>query len=109
MQSRLFQEISGWKPIIGPQTFQPRGAPRYIPARITVLATQAAAAGVAALLFRDYVWVNKRKNKAMPSGVAVAVENQNEARHSEDTEQRLWEDRTGKENEIFRYVYRKTL
>ena len=36
---------------IGLQTFQARDAPRYIPAKITVLATQAAAAGVAAVLF----------------------------------------------------------
>lgn len=91
--------------IIGPQTFQARDAPRYIPAKITVLATQAAAAGVGAMLFWYYVWANKRKDKAMPSGVAVAVENLNEARHSEETEQRLWEDRTDKENEMFRYVY----
>lgn len=37
--------------IIRPQTFQARDAPGYIPAKITVLATQAAAAEVAAVLF----------------------------------------------------------
>ena len=45
------------------------------------------------------MWANKRKGKAMPSGEAVAVENQSEARHFEETEQPLWEDRTDKENE----------
>ena len=91
--------------IIGPQTFQARDAPGYIPAKITVLATQAAAAGVAAVLFWYYVWANKLKEKEMPSAVAVAVWNQSETRHFEETEQRLWEDRTDKENEMFRYVY----
>lgn len=37
--------------IIRPQTFQARDATAYIPAKITVLATQAAATGVAAVLF----------------------------------------------------------
>lgn len=36
---------------IGLQTFQARDAPRYIPAKITDLATQAAAAGVAGVVF----------------------------------------------------------
>ena len=91
--------------IIGPQTFQARDAPGYIPAKIAVLATQAAAAGVAAVLFGYYVWANKRKDKAMPSGVAVAVENPSEGGYSEETDQGLWEDRTDKENDMFRYVY----
>ena len=89
--------------IIGPQTFQARDAPGYIPAKITVLATQAAAAGVAAVLFCYYVWANRRKDKAMPS--AVAVGDQSEANTYEGTEAGLWEDRTDKENEMFRYVY----
>ena len=91
--------------IIGPQTFQARDAPGYIPAKIAVLATQAAAAGVAAVLFWYYVWANRRKDKVKPSEVAVAVEDQSEARNRGETEQGLWEDRTDKENEQFRYVY----
>ena len=92
--------------IIEPQTLQARDAPGYIPTNITVLATQAAAAaGVVAVLFRYNVWANRRKSKAMPSGVAVAVENQSEASYFEETEQRLWKDRTDKENKMFRYVY----
>ena len=91
--------------IIGPQTFQARDAPGYIPAKITVLATQAAAAAIAGLLFWYYVWTNKRKDRAGSSGVTVAVDDQTEARQIEGTEQHLWEDRTDKESELFRYVY----
>ena len=91
--------------IIGPQTFQARDAPGYIPAKIAVVATQAAAAGVAAVLFGYYVWANRRKNKLTPSGTAGAVEDQREASQVEGTEQGLWEDRTDNENETFRYVY----
>lgn len=89
--------------IIGPQTFQARDAPGYIPAKITVLATQAAAAVVAVALFWYYVWANRRKDRAMPSAVAVRI--QSEANNYEGTEAGLWEDRTDKENEMFRYVY----
>ena len=91
--------------IIGPQTFQARDAPGYIPAKITILATQAAAAAVAGVLFLYYVWANQRKEKAMVSGAVVAVEDQSEMAHLEGMEQRLWENRTDKENEMFRYVY----
>ena len=92
--------------IIEPQTFHARDTPGYIPTKITILATQAAAAaGVRAVLFRYNVWANRRKTKAMPSGVALAVENQSEASHFEETEQGLWRNRTDKENEMFRYVY----
>ena len=91
--------------IIGPQTFQARDAPGYVPAKISVLATQAAAAAVAGMLFSYYVWANGRKEKAMLLGAVVAVEHQNELARFEGMEQRLWENRTDKENEMFRYVY----
>ena len=91
--------------IIGPQTFQAKDAPGYIPAKITILATQAAAAGFAAVLFWYYVWANGRKDKATLSDVAGAVGNQSEANNYEGTEAGLWEDRTDKENHMFRYVY----
>ena len=91
--------------IIGPQTFQARDAPGYIPAKIVVLATQAAAAGVAGGLFSYYLWANRRKDKAMRSGTEVVAADQGGPRDIEGTEQRLWEDRTDKENEMFRYVY----
>lgn len=41
----------------------------------------------------------------MLSRVAETVEDQSGPRHFEGTEQRLWEDRTDKENEKFKYVY----
>ncbi|KAL8752083.1 MAG: hypothetical protein Q9199_005986 [Rusavskia elegans] len=83
--------------IIGPQTFQAKDAPQFIPAKITVLATQAAAALIAVVLFVYYVWANKRK------GATPAVE-ENIGMPGHD-EERMWEDRTDKQNPTFRYVY----
>ena len=77
--------------IIGPQTFQARDAPQYIPAKITVLATQAAGALVAALLFAYYWWENRRRDR----------------RHGgrPEMDKQAWENLTDKENPAFRYVY----
>ncbi|KAL8994334.1 MAG: hypothetical protein Q9169_005661 [Polycauliona sp. 2 TL-2023] len=83
--------------IIGPQTFQARDAPDYIPAKITVLATQASAALIAVVLFLYYAWANKRKG--VPSAIEETV-----GGPSRD-EERMWEDRTDKQNPTFRYVY----
>ena len=79
--------------IIGPQTFQAKNAPQYIPAKITVLATQAGAALVTAVLALYYVRENRRKAAAAPVGV------------SNQSETELWKDLTDKENKAFRYVY----
>src|SRR5262249_12899804 len=49
--------------IVGPQTFQAKDAPQYIPAKITVLATQAAGAFIAVVLFGYYVYANAQKEK----------------------------------------------
>ena len=83
--------------IVGPQTFQAKDAPQYIPAKITVVATQAAGAVVAVVLFFYYVWANKRKDAA---GIRADLE-------GNDTvdEQHRWTDLTDKENKSFRYVY----
>ena len=83
--------------IIGPQTFQAKNAPNYIPAKITVLATQSAAALIASVLFMYYVWANKQKNVAAPSIEGIPMDG--------PTKQHLWEDQTDKENKTFRYVY----
>ncbi|TKA72539.1 hypothetical protein B0A49_04233 [Cryomyces minteri] len=83
--------------IIGPQTFQAKDAPQYIPAKITVLATQAAGALVAGVLFLYYVWANKRKNAVKPGIKSVGSDGL--------SEQHLWENQTDKENKTFRYVY----
>ena len=80
--------------IIGPQTFQARDWPQYTPAKITVVATQAAGALVASILFAYYVWANRRKEARIPSAIS-----------RNNTEQHLWQDQTDKENRTFRYVY----
>jgi len=81
----------------GPQTFQAKDAPQYIPAKITVLATQAAGAVVTFVLFLYYVWANKRKDAGLMRAEMSDT-------HSEP-EQRVWEDVTDKDNKLFRYVY----
>ena len=77
--------------IIGPQTFQAKDAPQYIPAKITVLATQAAAAFVAVAIFGYYMWENKRRDRRRGGAEVV--------------DKKLWENLTDKENSAFRYVY----
>src|SRR5882724_11388638 len=47
--------------IIGPQTFQAKDAPQYIPAKITVLATQAASIMVAVVIRLYYGWQNSHR------------------------------------------------
>ena len=67
-----------------------RNAPAYIPAKITVLATQGGAAVVAFILFLYYVWANKKKARQETNSTAEASN---------------WEDQTDKQNVAFRYVY----
>ncbi|PLB52387.1 putative allantoate permease [Aspergillus steynii IBT 23096] len=81
--------------IIGPQTFQARDAPDYRPAKIAVLATQAAAGVLSVVLWQYYVWENKRRDRAQ------AGQSEQEA-VSNDT---AWVGLTDKENKNFRYVY----
>ncbi|KAI9892306.1 MAG: hypothetical protein M1814_001505 [Vezdaea aestivalis] len=85
--------------IIGPQTFQARDAPQYRPAKISVLATQAAAACLTAVLFLYYVWANKKKSRV--DGLSVQESGEPRA----DTESRRWANLTDKQNTSFRYVY----
>lgn len=80
--------------IIGPQTFQAKDAPQFIPAKITVLATQAAGAGVAVILFGYYKFANTQKEKRE----AVAATDIS-------LEKSQWDNLTDKENVKFRYVY----
>lgn len=82
--------------IVGPQTFQAKDAPQYIPAKIIVLATQAGGGLFAALLFLYYLWANKRKDST-----AVGLE---VAESDNDTDPSPWENLTDKENRLFRYV-----
>lgn len=83
--------------IIGPQTFQAKDAPQYIPAKITVLATQAGGAVFAALLFLYYMWANKRKDNALTGPEVAELDNESDSSR--------WENLTDKENKLFRYVY----
>lgn len=82
--------------IIGPQTFQARDAPEYKPAKIAVLATQAASAVLAAVLFGYYVWENRRRDQMQAS--AGTAEDQSAT-------EKKWAGLTDKENGSFRYVY----
>lgn len=77
--------------IIGPQTFQSHDAPEYRPAKIAVLATQAAAALLSVVLFFYYKWQNHRRDQTK-SGVDAA-------------DQTRWAGLTDKQNHSFRYVY----
>lgn len=47
--------------IVGPQTFQGKDAPGYLPAKITLMATQVAGTVFAFCLFGYYVWANVQK------------------------------------------------
>lgn len=84
--------------IIGPQTFQKKDAPQYIPAKITVLATQAGGALLATLLFIYYVVANRRKDQKY--GVRSATSSAGELSEAD-----RWANRTDQENVTFRYVY----
>lgn len=80
--------------IIGPQTFRAKDAPQYIPAKIAVLATQAAGAVMAVVLYRYYRWANARKEQL------CAVD-----RQQMSLEKSRWGNLTDQENFQFRYVY----
>ncbi|KAL1954074.1 hypothetical protein VTO42DRAFT_1762 [Malbranchea cinnamomea] len=87
--------------IIGPQTFQDRDAPEYRPAKIAVLATQAAAAVMSVVLFGYYKWENRRRDTQYDGADSTpAPERERQAAHPE-----AWAGLTDKENTKFRYVY----
>ena len=79
--------------IVGPQTFQVKDAPQYIPAKIIVLATQSAGALVTVVLFAYYKYANAQKKKKEVTAKEI----------SSDRSQ--WDNLTDKENVKFRYVY----
>lgn len=60
--------------MIGPQTFQARDVPGYIPASNTFLAMQVAAAGAVAVLLWYYILAHRRKDKVIPLDMAAMVE-----------------------------------
>ncbi|KAK2738250.1 hypothetical protein FQN57_007113 [Myotisia sp. PD_48] len=92
--------------IIGPQTFQAKDAPQFIPAKIAVLATQAAGAVVTVVLFLYYVWANRRKDKVRAEqNLTIISEKEDAPSDSSSTEENGWDNLTDKENLRFRYVY----
>lgn len=78
--------------IIGPQTFQARDAPQYIPAKITVLTTQGTGAVLAVILFGYYWWCNLRRNR------------ENQQVDVQDAMERHLNDVTDKRDGRFQYV-----
>jgi len=89
--------------IIGPQTFQARDAPAYHPAKIAVLATQAAAAVVTFVLFLYYVWENRRRDARDGKRGRGHVEPEGTEVHV--TKEEAWGGMRDKQNLRFRYVY----
>lgn len=81
--------------IIGPQTFQDRDAPEYRPAKISVLATQAAAAVLAVVLFVYYIKENRSRERFQTSSGG----------EDQISDEAAWGGLTDKENQNFRYVY----
>lgn len=89
--------------IISPQTFQDKDAKNgYIPAKMTVVVTQAGSALVFFLLYLYYVMENKRRNrKAHMHGISEDLSSDTTL-----TETDAWGGMTDKENWTkFRYVY----
>jgi len=89
--------------ILSPQTFQDKDREKgYLPAKMTVLATQALTALCFFLLFQYYFWENKRRNaRSHQHGVSEEV-----AADTELTSEDAWGGLTDKQNwRVFRYVY----
>lgn len=96
----------GLSGILSPQTFQcsfiDEKKCTYLPAKITVMVTQAGSALVFFLLFLYYVYENKRRNRrAHMHGISEAI-----ASDTTLTEVDAWGGMTDKQNWTkFRYVY----
>lgn len=85
--------------IIGPQTFQAKDAPGYLPAKVTLLATQAASGVVAFVLYLYYRWQNRRRDKREEASTEHGEEG------GRGTARVQWGNLTDMENRTFRYVY----
>jgi hypothetical protein len=81
--------------IIGPQTLQARDAPEYRPAKIGVLATQAASGVLAVILFFYYAWENRRRDR---------IQAVNDDVDDDTADVVAWGGLTDKENKRFRCV-----
>jgi hypothetical protein len=86
--------------IIGPQTFQDKDRKNnYLPAKITVLASQVTCALFFVALWQYYLWENKRRDKKHK------VEALEDDTGVELTTEESWAGLTDKQNKIFRYIY----
>ncbi|OAG42372.1 hypothetical protein AYO21_03248 [Fonsecaea monophora] len=75
--------------IIGPETFQSKDAPQYIPAKLTIVVILAVAIALAITLDLLYAWENKKRDREEPQDLPPDHE---------------FLDMTDKENRNFRYL-----
>ncbi|KAI5308154.1 hypothetical protein KEM55_006431 [Ascosphaera atra] len=75
--------------ILGPLTFREKDAPRYVPAKIAIVATLAVSLVATALLYPYYKWENARRDKRRDQGEVQEAE--------------AWSDMTDRQNKSFRY------
>ncbi|EMC95848.1 hypothetical protein BAUCODRAFT_506279 [Baudoinia panamericana UAMH 10762] len=78
--------------IIGPQTFRPKDAPRYVPAEITIICCWGVCLGIMAFIYFWSRWQNAQKAKVRAQPDYVRLENQE------------WLDLTDRENSEFVYT-----
>ena len=78
--------------IIGPQTFRPSDAPRYVPAEVTIIACWGICLGIMAFIYTYSRWQNSKKAKLRAQPHYVKLENQE------------WLDLTDRENPEFIYT-----
>ena len=61
---------------LGPQTFRPKDAPRYIPAEVTIICCWGVCLGILLFIHLYCVWQNKKKAQIRQSPEYVRLENQ---------------------------------
>ena len=90
--------------IVSPQTFQAKDLPGgYKPAKVAVVATQAAAIGLTGVLVLWYWWSNRNKERG---AVRSTLHRQDAgAVQQEDLDREKWENETDEKNSKFKYVY----
>lgn len=62
--------------IIGPQTFRPKDAPRYVPAEVTIICCWGVCLGILAFIHFYCVWQNKKKAQIRAGEGYTKLENQ---------------------------------
>ena len=92
LQCVFAEQVTDFPPqgnILGPLTFRNEDAPRYIPAKLSIVVVDSVAIGTTVLLLLYYRWQNKRRDAAV-------------LEHTRDVE---FADLTDRENKEFRYKY----